>query len=363
MKRSNENNEVSMAIRKVTQRKCVYVIGAGFSAGLGYPLTGDLLFRLWKELGNLGEPDERLRAGLTKVIKFHHPGFDEKQFTTFPNVEELLSEMLVNEKLFRASREYEGNFTLEELRNLQRDLLRRIGTWFHDLSDKIDWTQTSGGWLHRFREKVLTENAALISFNWDLVLDRLLFGDDLGKNCYRLKSSNSGPVLLKPHGSLNWYEEELGRHISSDNRKEIFHGKNLNSVYAFLPYRSPRTKSERVYTPLIVPPVHLKEFDKPIFTSLWQDTVSVLSTAKKVVFLGYSMPPNDLHVQFIMRCGFYNQVEGMPAEGRARTDKTGRAKVVIVNPDQSAARRIANAVGPAYRPEWISAPVSEWVEA
>lgn len=82
-----------------------------------------------------------------------------------------------------------------------------------------------------------------------------------------------------------------------------------------------------MYTPLIVPPVHLKEFSKPIFTALWRETVSVLSTAKKVVFLGYSMPENDLHVQFIMRCGFHNQSEGIPTTGRKRTAGTGGADV------------------------------------
>lgn len=51
-------------------------------------------------------------------------------------------------------------------------------------------------------------------------------------------------------------------------------------MYTFLPYRAPITKIERKYTPLIVPPVHLKEFDKSIFTALWQETVTVLSTAK-----------------------------------------------------------------------------------
>lgn len=345
-----------MVVRKIERRKCVYVIGAGFSAGLGYPLTGDLLFRLWKEL------DQDFRDNLAKVIEFHHPGFDERRFTTFPNVEELLSEMLVNEKLFRASRQYEGNFTLDDLRNLQRDLLLRIGEWFYRLSGEIDWNPKSGGWLHRFRDRVIAEDAAIVSFNWDLVLDKLLFGDRLGKDCYRLKSSDGGPVLLKPHGSLNWYEEAVGQHIKNQSRVEIFHGKNASSVYAFLPYRPPISKHERVYTPLIVPPVHLKEFDKPIFTSLWQDTVSVLSTAERVVFLGYSMPPNDLHVQFIMRCGFSNQIAGVPAEDGGRTDKTGLANVVIVNPDQSAARRIASVVGSASRSQWFSLPVSEWVE-
>ena len=81
-----------MAVKK-RQRECVYVIGAGFSAGLGFPLTSDLLVRLWDRI------DDPLKKRLRQVITFHHPGFDPQRFSSFPNVEQLLSEMLVNEEL------------------------------------------------------------------------------------------------------------------------------------------------------------------------------------------------------------------------------------------------------------------------
>src|SRR5271169_399954 len=58
----------------------------------------------------------------------------------------------------------------------------------------------------------------------------------------------------------------------------------------------------------------------------------VLSTARKVVFLGYSMPTSDIHAQFITRCGFHNQKEGKLFAGGNRTKPTGPAEVVIVNP-------------------------------
>ena len=343
-----------MCARKVRQRESVYVVGAGFSAGLGYPLTSDLLFRVW------GRLDRSLRRDLKRVIAFHHPTFEPDRFASYPNIEQVLSEMLINEKLFKASRHYEGNFTLQELRDLQRDLLLRIGDWFHDLSKKIDWNPGNGGWLHRFREIVFEENAVIVSFNWDLVLDRLLFGEDLGKYSYRLGGGQRS-VLLKPHGSLNWFEGKTGRFLKGTKREEIFGRNGKTQVYAFLPYRAPVSKKERIYTPLIVPPVHLKEFDMPIFTSLWKQTVTVLSRAKRVVFLGYSMPSTDLHVQFIMRCGFHNQAEGIPAKGRTRTRATGLAEVVIVNPDQAAAKRIAAVVGPNHHCQWFSSPVSDWV--
>ena len=64
----------------MSYRDTIYVVGAGFSAGLGFPLTGDLLVRLWDEI------DLDLRQSLESVIRFHHPNFNPKHFSSFPNV-------------------------------------------------------------------------------------------------------------------------------------------------------------------------------------------------------------------------------------------------------------------------------------
>ncbi len=68
-----------------------------FFSRAGLPLTSDLLMRLWKRI------DNPLKKKLNRVITLHHPGFDSKRFSSFPNIEQLLSEMLVNEELFDAS--------------------------------------------------------------------------------------------------------------------------------------------------------------------------------------------------------------------------------------------------------------------
>jgi hypothetical protein len=59
------------------------------------PLTSDLLQRLWPLLA-----DDDFRARLKKVIEFHHHGFDSERFASFPNVEQLMSQMEVNDQFF-----------------------------------------------------------------------------------------------------------------------------------------------------------------------------------------------------------------------------------------------------------------------
>lgn len=338
-------------------RDCVYVVGAGFSAGLGYPLTSDLLQRLWPRLG-----DDDFRTRLKKVIEFHHHGFDPERFSTFPNVEQLLSQMEVNDQFFDMSRYYIGEFTREKLREIQQYLLLSVANWFYALSQTDRMKRAQDSWLKKFKEQVIAERAAVISFNWDLVLDDLLFGDTLDAASYGFGQGNANaPVLLKPHGSLNWFEGETGRNIKEHMRFAV-HAHGSHSIYAFRDLtRGPATQHDRAYQPLIIPPVFLKKFDNPIFTKLWQRATSELSTAKRVVFLGYSMPDADLHTQFIMRCAFYNQVRGEVNEQGARVPGPGASEVVIVNPDRGAAQRILSTVNPTASCKWISTPAADWV--
>ena len=126
-------------------RKCLYVIGAGFSAGLGYPLTSDLLVRLWHKRSN-----GNLKKQLEPIIRFHHPDFDASRFSSFPNIEELLSQMQVNDELFEASRQYEENFTKAKLRKVKTNLLMEIAAWFHEISKDVRPVATEIKWLKQF---------------------------------------------------------------------------------------------------------------------------------------------------------------------------------------------------------------------
>ena len=105
----------------------VYVISAGFSAGLGYPLTKSLLIDAWDRTV------ESSKDRLGKIITFHHPAFDPRRKTTFPDIELLLTEIAVNLDLFRASRPAKGRFKKIDLEGARKDLLSTIAQWFHEI--------------------------------------------------------------------------------------------------------------------------------------------------------------------------------------------------------------------------------------
>ena len=310
-------------------RDTVYVVGAGFSAGLGYPLTKSLLIDVWDRLNKTS------RKQLQKIITFHHPAFDPKRKTSFPDIEQLLTEIQVNLELFDASRPVEGKFTKADLLEAREDLLSTIGQWFHDIYEDA----ATAPWLSQFVNCLRQENAAIISFNWDLVLDQQLFEGEVSAGRYGLtRKFRDGPVLLKPHGSLNWYEASQMQKVREEKHVTIFkHKKDEQRIEAFLYPRQIKSKVGKRYTPLIIPPTYLKNYKRPVFRRLWNNCTDVLSTPRKLIFLGYSLPAADLHAQFIFRCGFHNQIEGRVKNSTERHERTGPAEVIIVNPDQDAA--------------------------
>jgi len=333
----------------------VYVIGAGFSAGLGYPLTKSLLIDVWNRL------ERNSQKQLARIISFHHPAYSAKRNTTFPEIEQLLTEIAVNLELFDASRPAEGTFTKKQLEASRQELLSHIALWFHDLYEEACDTS----WLADIVARLRSENAAIISFNWDLILDQKLFDSGLSSASYGLSRNLApGAVLLKPHGSLNWYDAPQTEKVSEKSLVEIFHShKESECIKAFLHPRAIRSKAGRRYTPLIVPPTYLKDFNRPVFRLLWNRCTDVLSTAKKLVFLGYSLPAADLQAQFIFRCGFHNQIEGRLRKDGGRHPATGASEVIVVNPDQEAARRIEAVAGPDIPLTWVPKRIQDWLVA
>jgi hypothetical protein len=296
---------------------------------------------------------------LSEVITFHHPGFDPERRTSFPTVEQLLSEMMTNEQLFTASRSAPGKFTLDRLNIIRRELLLAISAWFHHIHS--DTFEELPDWLTIFRDEVVKAGDTIISFNWDLILDRLLFEDEVRSENYGFGHSGAASItLLKPHGSLNWYDGTQGTRIKPHLRVPLRTNEHDDTVYAFKHFRSPRSKNK--YMPMIIPPVFNKDFSHGVFRHVWRTCVSRLSKAKRVVFLGYSLPEIDLHARFIFRCGFYNQINGELLPSHTRSKPTGKSTVVIVNPDQSSANRIERAVGSHICCDWQPMTVAKWVQ-
>ena len=254
-----------------------------------------------------------------------------------------------------------GQFNVETVRATRVRLLRDIVDWFHDIHKSRSLRQKR--LLGNFSEQHARQADSIISFNWDYELDKALFDQQPGAQYYGIQhGAGNRPVLLKPHGSLNWYLESSVAHVKKDLLDCLYKGSGKEddeSVYRFLRWRAPKSKLGRAYDPWIVPPTHLKRFRHPMLRKLWERSVQVLSTAKRVYFVGYSQPEADWHSRYILRCGFYNQTHGVPQQGTRRR-LTSQAKVTVVNPDAEAFRRIEETVG--WGCEWVPSTVATWLD-
>ncbi len=324
----------------MSSRRRVYVIGAGFSAGLGFPLTAELLPLA------LSQMNDKERRSLTKIIEFHFPSFRVDDFGSYPNIEDLLTKIRVNIDLFPATRVQEGKFQLGHLVTAEREVLYRLVVLFHTILEEMG----EPGWLSTFIDRVKRKQETIVSFNWDLVLDARL-GDKPSKTLYgfgvRIKKAVR---LLKPHGSLNWYQQDLARHFKSGKAIPLWEPRegerSFPSLWLFKYPRQPRTSvPSRQYVPWVVPPTHMKSFDHPFLQEVFRIALSRIGTAKEVVFLGYSMPPYDEHAEFLLRCAFHVQKDGEIVGPRKRSRPTGPATVIVVDPDAAVAERIQRVLG------------------
>jgi hypothetical protein len=334
----------------------VYVIGAGFSAGLGFPMTNDLLLKVWGRL----DPD--LRKRLTRIIKFHHPEFNPKRRTSFPELEPLLSAMEANRELFNHTRKVTGNFRPKDIIKTSNGLLWHVAQWFDEIHQGARADTGAQAWLSKFARHVKKENSAIISFNWDLVLDELLLDPGTIDDQYGFGAEPDAPMLLKPHGSLNWFSEAQAAFIKDEKVVKLA-GSSSKGTWAFTEFRAPRSKKGRKYDPLIVPPHYMKRFNQPGFQNVWNACVTKLSTASEVVFIGYSQPPSDFHARFMLRCAFHNTVDGLIVAPNKRGKPAGPPAVTVVNPDQTSALRIEAATTPAASFEWIPSTARAWIES
>jgi hypothetical protein len=117
--------------------------------------------------------------------------------------------------------------------------------------------------------------------------------------------------LLKLHGSMNWFP------VSSD-RKRIRLGLrqrwwHQNGIVRFE----------------IVPPEWNKPIQRGVYLRVWRHARRALIRSKALVFIGYSLPPTDLPAKALF------MVDAGRASGAPDLDL-----LVVVNPDQSARRRI-----------------------
>ncbi|MGA8584080.1 MAG: hypothetical protein WB715_09640 [Roseiarcus sp.] len=161
----------------------------------------------------------------------------------------------------------------------------------------------------------------VISTNYDLIIDAAMMAVSekrtpegrlpdyrvhLSTPFYAAEGERFG-TLLKLHGSLNWLycrtcqRIEIGASESSRFLKVLGRVVGPSIKQSYTPDGNLcRTCSTRM-RPLLIAPSHLKDYRNPHLAQVWYEAERVLREADRVVFIGYSLPDDDVEVVYLLK--------------------------------------------------------------
>lgn len=296
----------------------VVVFGAGATKACGGPLTNEILPDLLAERRRLEREQylELVERFLVENFNLPRAGQRREHFPPLPLVLSLVDTAVDRGDSFgrgwnaarlrtvREGLEY-GIFALLEYR------LRRIRPYYRDFLHAL-YSAAPG-------------DVTLLSLNYDIIADNALpavaerqgrlalpeYCCDIATDAYR--QADKFGRLIKLHGSLNWlycpncHRLDLG--VSQGGRRTV---KVLNTLYLdnldekYGCHGSPCGECGTFVRPVLITPTHLKDYRNPHIARIWYEAARALREAKRVIFVGYSMPDDDVEVVYLFKRGLAN---------------------------------------------------------
>lgn len=298
--------------------KTVFVLGAGFSVTAGVPSQAYLLEKILE------------LSDCEKISKFIEDVFGLKgEQASKLDLEDIYTP--IHQSI--SNDEYLKSYSPAELKEIERNLNTSI-------SQLIDQSNGDQEYIAKFaeylvndkRNSIASDNIAVLSLNWDIILDNMLFETSdrtiINYGCHTAgingankmipiltaKERNSckkdiqgyDPFLIvklfKLHGSLNWATcPKCKRVFVSKGYKE-----GLNALEGFSD--CPQCNKVKLNATLLLPSFQ-KELQKHHFQQIWTQAAKELSEASKIVFIGYSFPLADFDFRSLMTKHLSKDVE------------------------------------------------------
>lgn len=298
----------------------VYILGAGFSHGYNqnsYPLMGDFL-----QAAKKGKTYQ-LTGAHELLARFIAKYFGYAEYHDIEKVMSFLSVPVLDDPAIPS----------ENRSKLYDDLVGLIQSTLGACN--VNPLLAKHSVYAAFANHLVETDSTIISFNYDLLLDTLLYqtGKWLGSDGYGaeipsveaafpyplrpskaspLNRSRSGACLLKLHGSINWgiptlhkdYDETVYQDSSGyypvGSPGVVGTGPQPMAGSSIASWKPPLTIRCK---PFIVPPL----LDKTVLLKhktlrvIWNIARESLENADELVFIGYSLPVTDFSVEFLFR--------------------------------------------------------------
>lgn len=326
-----------MRIRKYLQypptRDIVFVLGAGASHPDGVPLQKDILPHIISK--NIFEINESETGKI--VIDFIKDNFKfDEEKNIYPELEAVFGFI---DYFIQHNESLNSKYTHNSIIRIKEYLIKLIHYIVNLETDK------DSRYYNKFWEAIFNHspNSSVITLNYDTLLEQSF--EFLYKNygyldyCIPLmnyqknealkqynfwinprepvwveESVNPLPIkLIKLHGSLNWkYCNCCNQTLLTPWDRKIDLRRGI-----FLGYTYPDKKEYEFLCPidgtefqtLIMPPSYLKTLHHPIITQLLGEAARELRSAKRVVFIGYSLSNADIHIKALLKKSISNDME------------------------------------------------------
>jgi hypothetical protein len=318
--------------KKSSRRKRVFVIGAGVSASCGIPIARDILRYAILDLRRRNAAEA---ARVHSLLRFLYPAFDD-DLGNYPNIEDFLNFIEVA-KDFNQEFVESTMWSADKLRKVSRITLKAVTDYIWTLMGDVAKQHA----VSDFVRNNLVAGDTIITFNWDLTIERALeeYPGDPGFEYRYSRTKRTDFVLLKPHGSVDWFERKKIRGLKCERAVEK-HDHQLCYYPEFDLGSSPELKA---IAPVIVPPVSSKTFTFDFFHRTWGDVLRSVSDARELHVLGYSLPKEDSFAKFVFRRAIRNNITS------ADKGEKKPLKLFVVNPDEAVEQTFYRLVGKALR--------------
>lgn len=284
----------------LARRRRLLVLGAGFTAPLGMPLTADLLASVWAIARQRPwrRPDgSSAPAGmadwLVEVIDAYYPlagiahaGLQAGRVPAGVSLEELLSMAAA-----RAAMGYDGPQDVDAQGTRFIDCMRG---WLGEVVAGQQARALRQVPPHYRAFARLARDAVVVSFNWNTVLEHLWRCEGV-PHVYGMEARGEETArLLKVHGSIDWFP------LDAPAARRL----QLQPLGPALPGIGRARDALAAYRQGLVPCLVVPSFDKALqllpFERLWQLPWAGLQDGWDVAVIGYSLRPDDFHSRAVL---------------------------------------------------------------
>jgi len=283
----------------------------------------------------LAQQDSDKSERVHKLLKYLYPGF-QRPALNYPNIEDFLN-LLQMAKLFNSEEFIKSELWPEsKLEEVEHLTLKAVTDYIWERMQQRQGLEAMRAFVRDF----VRANDTFITFNWDLTLERTLWDDSDGLAfwyTYPPGSSEPSVTLLKPHGSIDWFQKI---HLPKGKTKGGTVQSLDDTVSVFTRFNFADLPKMAGCTPVIVPPVSAKEFSHKILKRTWRGVYRAVSNATDLYIFGYSLPKEDQFARLVLGRALRSN--------RLKVEKKNKRplRVVIVNPDESTETTFRRLVGP-----------------